>query len=193
LSLQDRSGALLYGHKAVLDDHPVVDRVAMPDGDWKLAAAPAGGWSTAIAKPLFHFRAITLAIVLLLLALLYFLLSYRSLLNIAVRQRTADLQRPCDHGKRRTAQPAACSSAAGHGGHLGPCPAVEMKSDDSGITSCRDQARMIATEMASPTMPSTASGGGVFTTSGKVALPEQSWEAGGLDRRGIRPGEVPRP
>jgi putative nucleotidyltransferase with HDIG domain len=93
LILQDRTGQLLYGKKSVLEDHPVVGSVAIHDGDWKLAAVPAGGWNAAIAKPLLQFRGITLAIVLLLTALLYFLLSYRSRLKLAVRQRTDDLQR----------------------------------------------------------------------------------------------------
>ncbi len=93
LILQDRTGSLLYGKKSVLADHPVVGKVPLPDGDWKLAAIPAGGWNAAIAKPLLQFRGITLAIVLLLTALLYFLLSYRWRLKLAVRQRTDDLQR----------------------------------------------------------------------------------------------------
>jgi signal transduction histidine kinase len=38
--------ALYLGHAAVLDGDPVVADIALPGGDWQLAAVPAGGWST---------------------------------------------------------------------------------------------------------------------------------------------------
>lgn len=91
--LQDRADHILHGRKATLNENPIFARVDLPDGAWKLAAAPLGGWNAAIEKPLLQFRGITLAILLLLSALLYLLLSYRSRLKLAVRERTGSLQR----------------------------------------------------------------------------------------------------
>jgi sensor domain CHASE-containing protein len=93
LILQDRTGHILRGEKAILERNPIFGRVDLPDGSWKLAAAPLGGWNAAIEKPLLQFRGISLAILLLLSALLYLLLSYRSRLKLAVRERTGNLQR----------------------------------------------------------------------------------------------------
>ncbi len=92
-TLQDRTGHILLGKKAILEGNPIFSRVDLPDGPWKLAAAPLGGWNAAIEKPLLQFRGITLAILLLLSALFYLLLSYRSRLKLAVRERTGNLQR----------------------------------------------------------------------------------------------------
>ena len=66
LVLQDRTGHLLAGEKTVLEGNPVVGKVDLPDGAWKLSAIPAGGWDAAVEQPLLEFRGITLAIVLLL-------------------------------------------------------------------------------------------------------------------------------
>lgn len=93
LVLQDRTSHILHGKKAILEENPIFRRVDLPDGPWKLAAAPLGGWNAAIEKPLLQFRGITLAILLLLSALFYLLLSYRSRLKLAVRERTGNLQR----------------------------------------------------------------------------------------------------
>jgi sensor domain CHASE-containing protein len=91
--LQDRSGRPFYGGKIVPEDHQAAGKVELPDGFWKLAAAPEGGWSAAVAEPLLQFRAITLTVVLLLTVLFYLLASYRMRLKLAVRLRTGDLQR----------------------------------------------------------------------------------------------------
>lgn len=93
LILQDRAGHILHGKKTTLEENPLSAKVTLPDDSWKLAAVPPGGWNAAIGKPLLQFRGITLAILLLLSALLYFLLSYRSRLKLAVRERTGTLQR----------------------------------------------------------------------------------------------------
>jgi len=91
--LQDRTGHILLGKKTILQENPIFSRVDLPDGPWKLAAAPLGGWNAAIEKPFLQFRGITLAILILLSALFYLLLSYRSRLKLAVRERTGNLQR----------------------------------------------------------------------------------------------------
>lgn len=93
LTIQDRTDHLLYGKKSVLEGNPVLGKVDLPDGSWKLAAAPLGGWNAAVSESLLQFRGVTLAIILLLTTLLYLLMSYSARLKLAVRQRTDDLQR----------------------------------------------------------------------------------------------------
>ncbi len=97
LTIQDRANQFLYGNKAVLDGNPVFGKVDLPDGSWKLAAIPLGGWDAAVSKTLLQFRGITLAILLLLTALLYLLMSYSARLKSAVRQRTDGLQQSLTH------------------------------------------------------------------------------------------------
>jgi response regulator RpfG family c-di-GMP phosphodiesterase len=92
LTIQDRTHHLLYGDKSVLEESPVFGKVDLPDGSWKLAAVPLGGWDAAVSKPLLQFRGVTLAILLLMTALLYLLMSYSARLKSAVRQRTDGLQ-----------------------------------------------------------------------------------------------------
>lgn len=92
LTIQDRTNHLLYGNKSVLEGNPVLGKVDLPDGSWKLAAVPLGGWEAAVSKSLLQFRGVTLAIILLLTALLYLLMSYSARLKSAVRQRTDGLR-----------------------------------------------------------------------------------------------------
>src|SRR3989339_647488 len=47
LTIQDRTNHLLYGNKSLLEENPVFGKVDLPDGSWKLAAAPLGGWDAA--------------------------------------------------------------------------------------------------------------------------------------------------
>lgn len=92
LTIQDRTDHLLYGKKSVLEGNPVFGKVDLPDGSWKLAAVPLGGWDASVSKSLLQFRGVTLAILLLLTTLLYLLMSYSARLKLAVRQRTDGLQ-----------------------------------------------------------------------------------------------------
>ena len=91
LTIQDRTDHLLYGKKSVLEGNPVFGKIDLPDGPWKLAAMPPGGWNDAISKSLLQFRGVTLAILVLLTAHIYLLISYSARLKLAVRQRTDDL------------------------------------------------------------------------------------------------------
>ena len=93
LILQDRTGHLLIGDKDVPQGNPVVGKVDLPDGAWKLSAVPTGGWNAAVEKSLLQFRGITLIIILMLTFLFYLLTSYRARLKLAVQERTNDLQR----------------------------------------------------------------------------------------------------
>ena len=93
LVLRDRSGHLLYGKKDAVEESPVLENVELPEGSWKLAVIPEKGWAAAVAGPLLQFRSITLAVVLLLVALICVLATYRMRLKMAVRERTGELQR----------------------------------------------------------------------------------------------------
>jgi putative nucleotidyltransferase with HDIG domain len=93
LILLDRADHLLTGSKAVLGGQPVIEKIELAEGAWKLAAIPKGGWNAAIEPGLRLFQAITLAILLLMTLLIYFVMSYRTRLTIAVRQRTGVLHR----------------------------------------------------------------------------------------------------
>jgi putative nucleotidyltransferase with HDIG domain len=93
IALLDRSDRLLTGKKTVTEENPVFFQVNLPDGSWKLAALPAEGWTAAVGKPLLQFRAITLAIAVLVALLIGLAVGYRAHLTLAVRQRTEALQR----------------------------------------------------------------------------------------------------
>ncbi|MDP1991483.1 MAG: HD domain-containing protein [Syntrophales bacterium] len=93
LTIQDRTDHLLYGKKSVLEGNPVFGKIDLPDGPWKLAAVPLGGWNDAVSRSLLQFRGVTLAILVLLTAHIYLLISYSARLKLAVRQRTDDLHR----------------------------------------------------------------------------------------------------
>jgi len=93
LALLDRSGRLLSGKKTTVAGNPVLFQVDIPDGNWKLAAKPAEGWTTAVGKPLLQFRAITLVIAVLAAFLIGLAVGHRAHLTQAVRQRTDALQR----------------------------------------------------------------------------------------------------
>lgn len=152
LILQDRTDHLLSGEKTVLEANPIVSKVDLPDGSWKLSAIPAGGWQAAIERPLIEFRAITFLLTLLLTALAYLLISYRARLKRAVSERTGELHRSLTNhrdeadsltrtlGNLRRAMGAALEMQA---------RAVEMKDPYATGHQRRvaDLARMIAMEM----------------------------------------------
>jgi len=93
IALLDRSGRLLSGKNTVPVENPVFFQVDLPDGFWKLAALPAEGWTASVGKPLLQFRAITLAIAILMALLIGLAAGCRAHLTLAVRQRTDALQR----------------------------------------------------------------------------------------------------
>ena len=93
LTIQDRTDHLLYGKKSVLEGNPVFSKIDLPDGPWKMAAVPLGGWNDAVSRSLLQFRGVTLAILILLTAHIYLLTSYSARLKVAVRRRTDELHR----------------------------------------------------------------------------------------------------
>ncbi|MDP2838690.1 MAG: CHASE domain-containing protein, partial [Syntrophales bacterium] len=93
IALLDRSDRLFFGKKAALEGNPISFQVDLPDGTWKLAALPAGGWSTAVERPLLQFRGLTLALAFLTAMLIGLAAGYQMQVTTAVRQRTGSLQR----------------------------------------------------------------------------------------------------
>ncbi len=153
--LQDRSDHVLLGNKTALKGAPVLKKIELPDGTWKLAAVPHLGWKAAVAEPLLQFRAVTAALVLLLTALISLLAGQGARLRLSVRQRTAELQRVIDNHRdqeehlnrtneslRRTLRATLDAQAR----------AVETKDPHSTGHQRRvaDLARAIATEMGLP-------------------------------------------
>jgi len=93
IALLDRSGRLFFGKKAALQGNPISFQVDLPDGTWKLAALPAGGWNAAVERPLLQFRGLTLALAFLTAILIGLATGYQTQVTMAVWQRTGSLQR----------------------------------------------------------------------------------------------------
>jgi putative nucleotidyltransferase with HDIG domain len=93
IALMDRSGHLLFGEKSALSGNPVFGEVDLPDGDWKLAALPAGGWIAAAEESLLLFKGMTLAMAILLSLLIGVAVGYQAHVAMAVSRRTGVLQR----------------------------------------------------------------------------------------------------
>jgi signal transduction histidine kinase len=71
LALRDGTGAVFYGSAEVFARDPVVDRIALQDGAWDLAATPHGGWAGSVARPVLLFRVAGLLIGLLISLVVY--------------------------------------------------------------------------------------------------------------------------
>lgn len=82
---------VLYGNGSILRLDPVVYRVPLPEGTWRLAAVPRGGWQSSAPSALPVFQLSLLIIVALLSALTYVVAGRQSRLARDVQQRTADL------------------------------------------------------------------------------------------------------
>ena len=93
LALRTSSGQVFHGSADVFTAEPVLWRIRLPDGYWELGAAPMAGWAAELRPALLLARAAGLAILGLLLAIAYLMLSYQNRLARTVRERTADLSR----------------------------------------------------------------------------------------------------
>jgi len=177
--LRDRSDRVLLGNKTTLEGSPVLKKIELPDGTWKLAAIPRQGWKAAIVRSLLQFQTVTAALVLLLTALISLMAGQGARLRLSVRQRTAELQRALDNHRdqeehlnrtienlRRTMR--ATLEAQAH--------AVETKDPHSSGHQRRvaDLARTIATEMGLPqTMIEGIRMAAVIHDIGKIAIPAE--------------------
>jgi len=65
VALSSRTGERFFGDSALTDEDPVVIPVALAEGGWTLAAAPAMGWGAAIRSPLLGTRLILFLLVVL--------------------------------------------------------------------------------------------------------------------------------
>ncbi|HZX66320.1 MAG TPA: hypothetical protein VFE76_13035, partial [Myxococcales bacterium] len=71
LALRDGTGAVFYGSAEAFANGPVVDRIALQDGAWDLAATPRGGWAASVTRPVLLFRIGGLLIAALISLVLY--------------------------------------------------------------------------------------------------------------------------
>lgn len=92
VALRDQTGHIFYGQGAVFDSDPVIQSVPLPDGMWEIAGLPSGGWDAAIRYQLLLFRVSGLMIVVLAFIVIYTGLTRQVRLELAVRERTAELE-----------------------------------------------------------------------------------------------------
>lgn len=91
LALRDRRGRVFFGNPQVFQDKPIVHRVALPEGQWDLAAIPIEGWNRAIRRHMAIFDGGALASILCLSAIAYLLAFRDARLAARVAQRTRAL------------------------------------------------------------------------------------------------------
>jgi signal transduction histidine kinase/uncharacterized membrane protein len=60
LALRDRTGWTFYGREAVFSEEPVLQRIALQDGVWDVAALPSGGWLAGARRDVLFFRLVGL-------------------------------------------------------------------------------------------------------------------------------------
>lgn len=90
-ALRDSTGHVFYGSPATFDREPVISVVALPDGEWRLAAAPRLGWHAPIIDALRLYQISAGLIVVLFVGIVYGAATRQATLAAAVRQRTAEL------------------------------------------------------------------------------------------------------
>ncbi len=100
LALQDETGQLLYGTLSTLQDNPVQVMVDFPGGKWTLAAAPQGGWTASIQDYIRLIRLAGFLGVLLIAGLVYQGVGRQTRLEMAVRERTRQLDQELEERKR---------------------------------------------------------------------------------------------
>ncbi|NYT03004.1 MAG: PAS domain S-box protein [Methanosarcinales archaeon] len=110
LAIKDSSGNIFFGKESVYQSQPVLYRIVLRDGYWELAGVPRGGWDHPIQGPLRLFQGAGLLIVALLTTLVYLVGSRQTYLALAVKQRTADMER--ELGERVRAEEALRESEA---------------------------------------------------------------------------------
>jgi signal transduction histidine kinase len=71
LALRDRTGRTFYGREGVFAEGPVLQRIALQDGMWDVAAIPRGGWIPGVRRAVWVFRLAGLAFAGLLAFVLY--------------------------------------------------------------------------------------------------------------------------
>jgi len=110
LALKDSSGKVFFGRESTYESQPVIFRIDMRNGYWELAGAPKGGWEEPIQGPLRLFQGAGLLIVGLVTCVVYLVTSRQTFLTMAVKQRTAEMER--ELGERVRAEEALQESEA---------------------------------------------------------------------------------
>jgi len=87
----DRTGQRVSGQSTPLDD-PVSMPIRIPDGAWRLTAAPANGWAAAVSTDLQPTRIASGVIAMLLAWLTYLVAGSQQRLRAAVVEQTRDLR-----------------------------------------------------------------------------------------------------
>lgn len=90
-ALIDRNGAVFWGEESVLSQHPVKATIALPDGEWRLAAAPRQGWTANTRENILVFWLIGLALAGLTAWVAFLIHSRNATLRRLVAQRTEAL------------------------------------------------------------------------------------------------------
>jgi len=100
LGLRDGRGQVLFGDAGVFTSDPVISAVNFPGGSWSLAALPVGGWTNPIQDVLWLVRLIGLAATLMVGTLIYLSVDRQTRLELAVSERTRQLDRELAERKR---------------------------------------------------------------------------------------------
>ena len=90
-ALRDSRGEVFWGDPDLFAQEPVLNVIALPDGEWELAGVPTGGWEAREEPDLTLIRATGLALVLLLASVVYLAVNRQERLRLAVAERTEEL------------------------------------------------------------------------------------------------------
>lgn len=100
LVLKDASNQVIYGDPSVFQHDPVVQQVAFPGGSWQMAIVPVGGWIAPIQDILTLVRIFGMLAVVLISILIYLGMGRQTRLELAVRERTRQLDLELAERKR---------------------------------------------------------------------------------------------
>jgi len=80
MALRDRSGNTIFGNGSVFENEPVILRIELPEGYWKLGCIPMGGWHKAAGKRLLVFQVSGLIVLILIVIIIYLFINHYLLL-----------------------------------------------------------------------------------------------------------------
>ncbi|MFM8322805.1 MAG: GAF domain-containing protein [Chloroflexota bacterium] len=98
------SGQILFGAPEVFAESPVLRPIALPDGNWEIAAVPQAGWGPSIAVEWGVYLAVSVAFVLLLTFIAYRVTAFEMRLREIVAQKTASLSQELIHNEAANKQ-----------------------------------------------------------------------------------------
>jgi PAS domain S-box-containing protein len=92
IAIRDGSGQVFYGKESVFGQDPVIYAIYLPDGNWELAAHPAGGWEAPVRPAMLQFQGVGLLLIILLMIFVIHINIYQNQLKLAVQLHTLELQ-----------------------------------------------------------------------------------------------------